>query len=78
MRKSLLVQILLNLSASYIMLNHYSLAYVCCEEAEQLTDKVSQIQFRKAQCVALNQSASVSQLQRAKETMELAISKKPH
>jgi hypothetical protein len=33
MRKSLMVQILMNLASSYIMLNHYYLAYTCCVEA---------------------------------------------
>ena len=59
MRKSLLVQILLNMAASYIMLNNYSVGYTCCAEAELLTDKMSQIQFRKAQTLVLNRSASL-------------------
>ena len=62
MRKSLMVQILLNLAASYIMLNNYYLAYSCCSEAEALTDKMSQIQFRKAQCILLNQSSTLEKL----------------
>lgn len=66
MRKSLMVQILLNLASSYIMLSNYSLAYVCCSEAEMLTEKMSQIQYRKAQSIVYNKSASLEKLQEAK------------
>lgn len=54
-----MVQILMNMSATYIMLSNYSVAYSCCAEAELLTDKMSQIQFRKAQTIVLNQSSSL-------------------
>lgn len=59
MRKSLMVQILLNLASSYIMLSNYYLAYHCCSEAEALTNKMSQIQFRKAQSIVYNKSSSL-------------------
>lgn len=59
MRKSLLVQIYLNMAACYIKLNHYSVALQCCNDAQLLTDKVSQILLRKAQALSLNKSATL-------------------
>jgi tetratricopeptide (TPR) repeat protein len=65
MRKSLLVQIYLNMAAAYMKLGHYKLAQECCEDAQQMTNKVSQILFRKAQALAFNKSASISELETA-------------
>jgi hypothetical protein len=67
MRKSLLVQIYLNMAAAYMKLGHYKLAQQCCEDAQQMTNKVSQILFRKAQALALNKLAPLSDLETANQ-----------
>lgn len=76
MRKSLMVQILLNLASSYMMLSNYSLAETCCIEAESLTDKMSQIQFRKAQAIVLNLSSPLEKLGEARQLIETALRKR--
>ena len=62
MRKSLLVQLYLNMAAAYINLHHYSLAQRACDDAFALSDKVSQLYFRKAQAIGLSKSSSIPQL----------------
>jgi hypothetical protein len=59
MRKSLLVQVYLNMAAAYINLNHYSLAEAVINDGLSLSDKVSQIYFRKAQSIALCKDSSL-------------------
>lgn len=62
MRKSLLVQVYLNMAAAYINLNHYSLAETVINDGLQLSDKVSQLYFRKAQSIALCRDSSIERL----------------
>jgi hypothetical protein len=62
MRKSLLVQLYLNMAAAYMQLHHYSLAQRVCDDGLALSDKVSQLYFRKAQCIGLSRSSSLKQL----------------
>lgn len=62
MRKSLLVQLYLNMASAYINLHHYSLAQTACDDAFALSDKVSQLYFRKAQSIGLSKSSSIPQL----------------
>lgn len=59
MRKSLLVQVYLNMAAAYIQTHHYYLAEQVCNDGLLLTDKVSQLYFRKAQSLSLRKDASV-------------------
>jgi hypothetical protein len=73
MRKSLMVQVLMNMAAAYIKLNHFKLAVQCCVDAESLTNKVSQILLRKAQALALNKSASREELDEALKLIDRAI-----
>ena len=65
MRKSLMIQVFLNLSAAYINVHHYSLAVKVCDEGIALSDKVSQLYFRKAQAIALNKSSTLDELKQA-------------
>ncbi len=58
MRKSLLVQIYLNMAAAYIHTHHYQLARKVCDDGLLLTDKVSQLYFRKAQAISLDKACS--------------------
>lgn len=67
MRKSLLVQVYLNMAAAYINLQHYSLAEQVINDGMALTDRVSQLYFRKAQSIGYRKDSSVAQLQIAKE-----------
>ena len=58
MRKSLLVQIYLNMAAAYIHTHHYQLAQQVCDDGLLLSDKVSQLYFRKAQAISLRKDSS--------------------
>lgn len=62
MRKSLLIQVYLNMCAAYIQTHHYSLAAQICDDGLTLSDNVSQLYFRKAQTLALRKDASMDQL----------------
>jgi hypothetical protein len=59
MRKSLMLQLYLNMAAAYIKLNNYSVAMQCIEDCFGLTDKVSQVYLRKAQIILSNESLSL-------------------
>lgn len=59
MRRSLLIQIYLNMAAAYIKLNNYSLASRVLQDAMSLSDKVSQTYLRKAQVCLSNKSSSL-------------------
>lgn len=73
MRKSLMVQIYLNMAAAYIKLHHFSLAIQCCNDASSLTDRVSQILFRKAQAITSNKASSIGDLHEALQLVRQAI-----
>lgn len=74
MRKSLLVQIYLNMAAAYIKLNHFSLAKRVLDDAGQLCeDKVSQIFLRKAQMALSNKSSSLDELKKGLDNIMRAI-----
>ena len=76
MRKSLLIQIYLNMCAAYIQTHHYSLALQTCEDGLALSDNVSQLYFRKAQAIALDLSSSSEQLNTALSCAQIAIEKR--
>ena len=76
MRKSLMIQVFLNMSAAYINIHHYSLAIKVCDEGMALSDKVSQLYFRKAQAIALNKSATHDELKQAKRCIQLAVERR--
>ena len=76
MRKSLLCQIYLNLSAAYMKTHHYSLAERVCNDGLSLTDMVSQLYFRKAQAMSLRKDCTLDQLTEAKRCITIAIEKR--
>jgi Tfp pilus assembly protein PilF len=59
MRKSLLIQLYLNMAAAYLKLNNFSLANQVLDDAFRLSDKVSQVYLRKAQVALCNKSSTV-------------------
>ena len=59
MRKSLMLQVYLNMAACYIHLNHYSVALQCIDDCFALSDRVSQIYMRKAQILLMNKGSSL-------------------
>ncbi len=69
MRKSLMLQVLLNMSAAYSHLNHYSLALQCIEDCLKLSEKVSQVYLRKAQTLIFNKGYSLEDAYEAKRCM---------
>lgn len=73
MRKSLLVQLYLNMAAAYINLHHYSLAERIINDGLELSDRVSQLYFRKAQSIGLSKSSTLEKLYQAKLLAEKAI-----
>jgi cytochrome c-type biogenesis protein CcmH/NrfG len=66
MRKSLLIQIYMNMASVYMQLNHYSLAYNAINDALQLSAKVSQANLRKAQSLVFNKNCTFEELTEAK------------
>lgn len=76
MRKSLLIQVYLNMCAAYIQTHHYSLAVQICNDGLALSENVSQLYFRKAQALALRKDASLEQLKQAQECIAFAIEKR--
>ena len=62
MRKSLLVQLYLNMAAAYINLHHYSIAEQIVNDGLELSDRVSQLYFRKAQTIGLCKSSTLEKL----------------
>lgn len=62
MRKSLLVQLYLNMASAYINLHHYKLAEQVVNDGLALSDRVSQLYFRKAQCIGLCKNSTLEQL----------------
>jgi hypothetical protein len=77
MRKSLLVQLYLNMAAAYIQLHHYKLAERVADDGLTLSDRVSQLYFRKAQSIALNKSSNLEKLLMAKGLIERALEMRP-
>lgn len=73
MRKSLMLQVYLNMSACYIHLNHFDVALQCIEDCFELSDKVSQIYMRKAQILLSNKASSLENLYEAKTLIEKAL-----
>ena len=59
MRKSLLIQLYLNMAAAYINMNNFSVAHEILDDAFEISDKVSQVYLRKAQTTLLNKGASL-------------------
>jgi tetratricopeptide (TPR) repeat protein len=78
MRKSLLVQIYLNMAAAYIQTHHYYLAEKLCDEALELTDQVSQLYFRKAQAIALRKDATIEDVTQAQQLINKALQMRPN
>lgn len=78
MRKSLLVQIYLNMAAAYMRAHHFGLAERVCDDGLQLTDRVSQLYFRKAQALALRKDATLQQLALAQQLIATALQMRPN
>ena len=78
MRKSLLIQIYINMAAAYMNLNHFSLAERIIEDSFELTQKVSQAYLRKAQSLILRKDCTLQEAQEAKKLIEHAIEMKPN
>ena len=78
MRKSLLVQIYLNMAAAYINLHHYRLAEQVIDDGLALSDRVSQLYFRKAQCIVLCKNSSVERLKLAHSLITKAVEMRPN
>lgn len=76
MRKSLLCQAYINLSAAYMRTHHYSLAERVCNDGLALTDMVSQLYFRKSQALSLRNDCSLDQLTEAKICITIALEKR--
>ncbi len=61
MRKSLMLQVLLNMSVCYSKLGHFTVALQCVEDCLALSDKVSQVYLRKAQVLIFNKGCSLEE-----------------
>lgn len=77
MRKSLLIQVYLNMAAAYMQLNHFSLAEEVMSDAAKLTGKVSQIYLRQAQSLTQRKGSTIEQLKEGKRLVSMAIAMRP-
>jgi len=68
-----MLQVLLNMAATYCHLNHYSVANQCIKNCFGLTQKVSQIYLRKAQTLISNKAYSIEEAYEAKKCMSKAL-----
>ncbi len=59
MRRSLMLQLLINMAAAYLKLNHYNVAMQCIDDCLTLSDKVSQVYLRKAQIIISNKGCTL-------------------
>lgn len=78
MRKSLLVQLYLNMAAAYINLHHYKLAEQVLDDGLILSDRVSQLYFRKAQSIGLCKNSSIERLHFARSLIQKALEMRPN
>jgi hypothetical protein len=72
MRKSLLIQLYLNMSTCYIRLNNFTLARQVLDDGIKLSEKVSQLYMRRAQVVLSNRGSSIEELREALKEIQMA------
>jgi hypothetical protein len=73
MRKSLMLQVLLNMAVTYCHMNHFSVALQCIDDCLKLSDRVSQVYLRKAQVLIFNKGHSLKEAEEAKKCMGKAL-----
>jgi hypothetical protein len=78
MRKSYLVQLCLNMAAAYANLRHQDLAEQVANYGLLLSDRVSQLYFRKAQSIGLCKNSSLERLQLARSLAQKAVEMRPN
>ena len=62
--------------AAYINTHHYSLAEQVCNDGLILSDKVSQLYFRKTQALSMRSDCTIEQLELAQECIKVAIERR--
>jgi len=67
LRNSMLLNIYMNLASVFMKLNYFKLAEQALSDAMKITDKNSQILFRRSQALSYNKWASLKELEQAKE-----------
>lgn len=78
MRSSLLIQLYLNMAATYINLNHTGLAHQVLNDALEISEKVSQVYLRKAQATLCNKGATIEDLRLAQLHIQRAVEMRPN
>eukprot|EP01016_Furgasonia_blochmanni_P052518 TRINITY_DN8385_c0_g1_i7.p1 TRINITY_DN8385_c0_g1~~TRINITY_DN8385_c0_g1_i7.p1 ORF type:complete len:720 (+),score=178.67 TRINITY_DN8385_c0_g1_i7:114-2162(+) len=73
MRKSMLLQVYMNLCICYMALSHFKMALIAIEDAFKISDKNSQLLYRRSQVRSFNKGATLEDLYKAKADVELAI-----
>jgi isocitrate dehydrogenase len=66
------------MAAAYINLHHYYLAEQIINDGLELSDRVSQLYFRKAQCIGLSKNSTLEKLRFARTLIEKAIEMRPN
>lgn len=66
------------MASAYMNINHFSLAEQVINDGLALSDKVSQLYFRKAPAFAYRRNASAEQLREASKLMERVLEMKPN
>ncbi|EGR30496.1 hypothetical protein IMG5_130470 [Ichthyophthirius multifiliis] len=78
MRQSMLMTIYMSLAVAYMKCFYFKMAQVALDDALKITQKSSQIYFRKSQCVAYNKFSDLKELEQAKKDIEQAIEMKQY
>ncbi len=68
----------MSLAIAYMKCYYFKLALIALDDALKITQKSSQIYFRKSQAVAHNKFSDVKELELAKKDIEKAIEMKQY
>ncbi|EAS06282.3 transmembrane protein, putative (macronuclear) [Tetrahymena thermophila SB210] len=76
MRQSMLMTIYMSLAVAYMKCFYFKMAQIALDDAYKITQKSSQILFRRSQAVAYNKFSTIKELEDAKKDIETAIEMK--
>ena len=76
MRQSMLMTIYMSLAIAYMKCYHFKLAQIALDDAYKITQKSSQILFRRSQAISYNKYTDLKDLESAKKDIETAMEMK--
>lgn len=78
LRNSMLMTLLMNMTATYMKLKHFKQALITLEDALKIFDKSSQLFLKRSQAISYNLLSSLQELHRARADIEKALEMKHH